>query len=218
MFISTAFRVGGAALLAVFALASPALASPIFSCPSPADCNGNLYAVSAVNTTGNTWQLTVDIQVTNGYTGNQFTDLVDAISINGFASSYSNFSLLSDPGGTWDYIPGGLDANGCNGNGAFECVQADTLASAAPLGAAGNVLEWVFQFDTTSLSDTTHLKYLYVDTNGTKIGSLGSFDIDTQTGGGGGGTLGGPTPEPITFALVGGALVALGLLRRHATA
>lgn len=216
----------------VLALAGVAQAGTLlYSCPSSSDCNGNLYAVSAFNLTGNTWQIFVDIDVTSSYTGNIATDAVDALAIGSFANSYTDFSLSSNPGSNppdWLLEAGGLNASGCDGAGnPYQCVYAPSMADAAKLTSAGTILEWSFQLDTTSLGSAVSctenpgdigcldLKYHYINSAGDKVGSLGSFAIDIQPGDGGGGGLGGQMPEPMTFVLAGAGLLGLGFLRRQ---
>ena len=70
--------------LPCFALSLIALGSlqgsPILSCPATlTECNGNEYAVSELSSIGNTFQLELDIHILSTYTGNQFTDLVNAV-------------------------------------------------------------------------------------------------------------------------------------------
>ncbi len=189
-------------------------ASPILSCPvTVATCNGNEYAVSELSNIGNTYQLELDIHVLSTYSGNQFTDLVNAVQLKNFASgTITNTSIVSAPGGlgVWNPLsPNELSANACDG-GSSGTVRMCEEAKAPSLGAAfglGSTLSWVFQFDTTgSLNSTAELKYLYVTSGGDKVGSLGSYDIGIQTS---------TVPEPVSLSLVGGGLVALGLLRRR---
>lgn len=185
--------------------------SPILSCPATlTDCNGNDYAVSELSNIGNTFQLELDIHILSTYTGNQFTDLVNAVQLKDFASgTITNTSLVSAPGGLslWNLLPNELDASGCDGGSSGTvrmCAQAQSPSLGAPFGL-GDTLSWVFQFDTTgSLNSTAELKYLYVDSDGNKVGSLGSYDIAIQS----------QSPEPFSILLVGTGLLAVGLIRR----
>jgi hypothetical protein len=178
-----------------------------------AQCNGNEYAVSELGNIGNTYQLELDIHVLSTYSGNQFTDLVNAVQLKNFASgTITNTSIVSAPSGLslWNPLsPNELSTNGCDG-GSSGTVRLCDQAKSPSLGAAfglGSTLSWVFQFDTTgSLNGTAELKYLYVTSAGDKVGSLGSYDIGIQTS---------AVPEPVSLSLVGGGLVALGLLKRR---
>src|SRR5690242_3011865 len=72
-----------------------------------ASCDGNLYAVSLVSKTGNTYVLEFDIKVTSSYAdAPNFTDVVNSVSIDSFATNntISNFSLAAAPTitGGWD--------------------------------------------------------------------------------------------------------------------
>ena len=197
--------------------------SIVFTCPdaTPA-CNGNLYAVSLVSQAGNTYVLQFGIQVTNAYTGGQ-SDLLHSIALSDFTSFATRESLLSAPGSLalWQFADGVLNANSCNGNtgGVRLCAQAAWPFAGSPLfqsGAPVGVLSFQFQFDSpTPLFPTVHVKYLYTDAAGIKVGSLGSFGLPIQC-------LnesceippGGHTPEPVTAVLTAMGLLAVALLRR----
>jgi hypothetical protein len=209
--------------LSCFALLITALGSlqgsPILNCPATAtECNGNEYAVFELSNVGNTFELELDIHILSTYTGNQFTDLVNAVQLKSFASgTITNTSIMSAPGGLslWTPLaPNELDASGCEG-GSSGTVRMCDQAKSPSLGMVfglGDTLAWVFQFDTTgSLNSTAELKYRYVDSEGEKVGSLGSFDIAIQNGR----NLNTTIPEPVSLSLVGGGLVAIGCLRRR---
>jgi len=201
--------------LALFVSALGALqASPVLSCPvTETQCNGNEYAVSLLSNLGSTYQLQLDIHVLNTYTGNQFTDLIQAVQLKNFASgTITNASIVSAPGGLslWNPLsPNELSTNGCDGgsNGAVRmCAEAKSPSPGAAFGL-GDTLTWIFQFDTTgSLNSTAELKYLYVNTQGEKVGDLGSYAIGIQTS---------TVPEPVSLSLVGGGLIAFGLIKRR---
>jgi hypothetical protein len=210
-----------AAVAAAIMLPSAGSATPVFSCgatPS-SNCNGNTYALVVDSHVGNTYQVEYDIKVGSSYIGSS-TDVVSAIEIASLVSSYTNLSLISAPDGTskWTLSDLELNANGCDSGGSAHNICADATApyAGATVGSAGNILSWVFQFDSTdTLSSTGHIKYLYEDSTGKKVGDLGSWDLATQPGS--------PpppppppvgVPEPSTLALLGGLLVALFGLRR----
>jgi len=220
--ILTKSKLGLLGAIALLGGACTLSASPVFSCSAPtvSDCDGNLYAIWVVSQTATSYDLEVQIKVTNSYTGST-TDSINALAIipdnNG---SFTNASLIAHPPGTWTLMNGGLNDSGCDGTGTpFICAQA--TGNGAPLFVSGvaQTLSWEFLITGTLpvSGDTTELKYHYVDTNGAKVGSLGSFAvgiqcIDASCGGGGGGQA---VPEPLSFLLAGTGLIGMYFIGRR---
>jgi hypothetical protein len=196
-----------------------------FSCPS--DCNGNGYAIFAqpIAEGSTTYNFGVIID-TSGYTGGS-PGWLAAVAWKNFATTYSDFTTLqtytseSGDGMSWamaafDWGPplvNELNANGCGGgdsggvcfeSGGFQFTPGQFIQLVAtaviPVG----------------FNETSHLKYLFIDEAGKKVGGLGSFDIPVQ--------LvppddfapppPGEVPEPATLAMMGAGLGLLGALSR----
>jgi hypothetical protein len=215
--LSAIVLVGGACSLS---------AGPIFSCQDPivSGCNGNTYAIWVVSQTATTYNLEVDIQVTNNYLvanggPGSLTDSINGVAIDP-SGGFTAFSLLSHPSdGTWTAQAGGLSANGCDGSGGGFCAISTGNGSALFTGSTPRLLSWEFLVTGAPpvSGDTAHLKYHYVDNTGAKVGDLGSFDAGIQCIGGscGGGGGGQAVPEPVSFLLAGSGLIGIYFVRRR---
>ncbi len=192
-------------------------------------CNGNLYAVWLVSHIGNTYVVEYDIDVTSGYTGSP-TDLIKAVALKGLVSSDSNESLIAAPGGVsnWNFSADGeLSAGGCSaakGGTMRLCVEAKPPSLGAALFSGGlpvGVLAWRFQFDSPDPAldlnpNDTGIKYLYVDTSGDKVGSLGSWGFTAQCTNGCDPPPPG-VPEPMSLVLLTGVILAVLALAGRST-
>jgi PEP-CTERM motif-containing protein len=219
-------------LVLAFALVTVggAQADPIpTTCSGGTDCNGATYAVVVTNVSGDTYNVKFVIDV-DGYNGNS-TDFVKAVAFSlEDVNTYAKLDLLSAPGGAANWLESVAELNNKGGSGGCEgggdnnaCAQAiSTFNGGKGIGIssadADGQLIWEFQFDIgadETPGDTAHIKYLYVDTDDKKVGSLGSFDTPTSgTPGSPGGTPGTPVPEPGTLTLLGCGLIGMANLFR----
>ena len=218
----------GLTLAALVVLPALAYADPIG--PNCTSCDGGIYTLTwagapiSTTATTETDQVTLTINTsgvssfltTAGFTNGPFALNAVAIKI---ASSVIAATLVSAPG-TYNLVPGGISAGGCNGAGSgFDCAQAVGLG--APLGG---ILTFVFN-ETIALGTAftspfaASIKALYVDATGRKAGSIVSEGITLQSSTSSGvsstGTSStgisstGNTPEPGSSSL---AVLGLGLL------
>ena len=236
---TSVFKLG--LLVLVFALVGVggAQADPIpttCSAPNPDDCNGATYAVVVTSVDSNTLNVKFVIDV-DGYNGGS-TDFVKAVafSLEG-VNTYGSLDLLSAPGGAANWLESVAELNnkggsgGCEGggtnNGCAQAISTFNGGKGIPISSADadGQLIWEFQFDIgadETPGDTAHIKYLYVDADDKKVGSLGSFDTPTSgtpgspggTPGSPGGTPGTPVPEPGTLTLLGCGLIGMANLFR----
>ncbi len=217
-------------------LGTGAVQATVFTCPDPTKCNGNTFAVSTANLGSDLFAITVAIDTT-GYTGGAPAGL-GAIGIKSFTNSatYDLAGFMTTGGDVanssvpWILEKSELNANGCGDSPAAGAARFCASNITPFRFTAGDILNFVFKVQLPSggtINNTVHLKYLFLEQDidaGTRIGgseyiddwkkagSLGSFDI---ANGGGTGVSEEGVPEPSTFALLGGSLVALGLLRRR---
>ncbi|MBS0322339.1 MAG: PEP-CTERM sorting domain-containing protein [Proteobacteria bacterium] len=157
----------------------------------------------------NNYQFILNLNLTNYSGGGKYLNSL-AFEV---GSSVTSFSILSTPDGVsnWNYVQGGLNANGCNGNGAgFACMY-DTTVHGAAQGFQFNPQTYQFKFDMggspLTPSGGVEIKAMYEDLSGKKVGSLVSAPVTP--------TAVAAIPEPETYAMMLTGLGVLGEIARR---
>ncbi|WP_298672162.1 PEPxxWA-CTERM sorting domain-containing protein [uncultured Sphingomonas sp.] len=182
-------KFGGAATLAVSALiaAAPAQAATVFQ--------SNFQGATFTLTQNSATSATFDIAGVNNLTGNWSTaSFLGAFSFNGLGVSAATATLLGG-GSTTNSQSGGLNANGCNGNGAgFICF--DLSPNVAIAGKNNLTFDLLATSGIFNIS-APHLKILWSNSasRDNKVGDLYSQDLKFV------GNVGG-VPEPATWAMM----------------
>jgi hypothetical protein len=210
-------RAGVASLTAFLALAfagGRASADPIGpDCSSPGHtdtCQGSIYTLEydplpiATTLTTETFRITLTID-TSGYNGGGTKLNAVAVKV---SSHLLGMSLFDAPGGagSWTTWMGGLNAAGCSGTGSgFDCAYAGNTGVTVPDGTYA----WVFDLEVPTgglFLDPfeASIKARYIDDDNVKVGDLVSEGITLQV-----------IPEPGSFALLGGGLLALAISNRR---
>jgi hypothetical protein len=191
---------GSAFSLAAFVAASPAHASLI--------ADGITYTLTETMTANPLVnQFTLGISGINGASDTEG----GRYGVQSFAfNPPSNFVTAGPPTG-FTYMPGGLNAGGCNGAGNFFCFSASTTPS-GPALAANSILSFVFTETISSGSFAGYDPDFKINWDGTKNNyDLVSLPLAPTPGSS-------SVPEPGTFALFGAGLLAFGWLGRRSRA
>jgi hypothetical protein len=191
------------ASLSAIAVGAFFFATPVSATTLVADGISYSLTETAINAT--TDQFTLGISGINGASDTE----KGRYGVQSFAfGTPTNFSSAIAPSG-FTYQAGGLNANGCDGSGAFFCFSANTKPL-APALAAGSTLTFVFDVILSSGTFSNYDPGFKINWDGTKNNyDLVSLPLDpTLTA----------TPLPGTVALFGGGLLGLTWLRRRVSA
>jgi hypothetical protein len=192
-------------LLSLSAPLSAARAAPLG--PDCDTCQGAVFSLAyggspiSTSATSETFEITLSVD-TSGYDGGG--TLLQSVAVKVSPSLIAAQIVGGPQVGSWTEELGGLDANGCSGNGGgFDCVGAST-GDGVPVPAGIYVFVFQLEMATGSLltgPDAASIKARFSDAAGEKVGALVSENI----------TL---VPEPGSALLLAGGLLVLAARRR----
>jgi hypothetical protein len=136
-------------LVLAFAIPNSARAITLTSCP---DCDGDLFAITyqleSDNGTTSVYDVTLFADTSGNNLGGGHIDAV-ALGLNNVAVE-AVMDAAPNGAGNWTGMGGGLNAGGCDGNGAFICAKANssTFAALAPNpSTATTPYQWTWDVD-----------------------------------------------------------------------